>query len=75
MTKYQFKINLIEALECCETYATNDMLDHFIELNFKENSYIQDWTFMNFYYFAIDVANEGMKKACQLNDLLYELDE
>ena len=46
--------------------------DNFIELNYNEDSSLNYWTFADFNSFAIDVATEGLRRACKLNDLYYD---
>ena len=75
MTKQQFKQNLMEALEFNDCDVEEETLDNFIELNYNEDSSLNYWTFADFNSFAIDVATEGLRRACRLNDLYYESDD
>lgn len=72
MTRKQFKQNLEEAIEFHDGWERNEDLEKFLELNFDEDSSLSDWTFSNFNSFAIDVCEEGLWRACRLNDLHYE---
>ena len=50
-------------------------VDKFLDLNYNEDSPLNYWTFADFNSFAIDVATEGLRRACRLNDLYYESDD
>jgi hypothetical protein len=75
MTKKQFKQNLIQALEYNDTDLSNEEIDKIIEDNFDESEELANWTFANFNTFALDVATEGLRRACKFSDLYYESDE
>jgi hypothetical protein len=75
MTKKQFKQNLIQALEYNDTDLSNEEIDKIIEDNFDESEELANWTFANFNTFALDVATEGLRRACKFSDLYYESDK
>jgi hypothetical protein len=75
MTKKQFKQNLIQALEYNDTDLSNEEIDKIIEDNFDESEELANWTFANFNTFALDVATEGLRRACKFSDLHYESDD
>ena len=75
MTKKQFKQNLIQALEYNDTDLSNEEIDKIIEDNFDESEELASWTFANFNTFALDVATEGLRRACKFSDLYYESDD
>lgn len=68
MTKKQIKQNLIQALEYNDADLSNEEMDKIIEDNSEE---LSSWTFANFNTFALDVATEGLRRACKFSDLLY----
>lgn len=72
MNKKQIKQNLIQALEYNDADLTNEEMDKIIEDNSEE---LANWTFANFNTFALDVATEGLRRACKFSDLYYESDE
>ncbi len=72
MNKKQIKQNLIQALEYNDTDLSNEEIDKIIEDNSEE---LANWTFANFNTFALDVATEGLRRACRFSDLYYESDE
>lgn len=72
MNKKQIKQNLEDALEFHDADLTNEELDKIIEDNSEE---LADWTFANFNTFALDVATEGLRRACKFSDLYYESDD
>jgi hypothetical protein len=72
MNKSQFKQNLEEALEYNNADLSNEEIDKIIEDNFDESGELASWTFANFNTFALDVATEGLKRACKFSDLYYE---
>jgi hypothetical protein len=72
MNKAQFKQNLEEALEYNNADLSNEEIDKIIEDNFDESGELASWTFANFNTFALDVATEGLKRACKFSDLYYE---
>ena len=72
MNEKQIKQNLEEALEFHDADLTNEEMDKIIEDNLEE---LADWTFANFNTFALDVATEGLRRACRFSDLYYESDE
>lgn len=72
MTRKQFRKNLIEALIHHDCDLTNEEIEKFLDLNYDEDSSLSDWTFSNFNSFATDVCEEGLWRACRLNDLHYE---
>lgn len=72
MNKKQIKQNLEEALEFHDAELTEEEMDKIIEDNSEE---LADWTFANFNTFALDVATEGLRRACRFSDLYYESDE
>lgn len=72
MTRKQFKQNLEEALECHCGYISEEDLEHFLDLNYDEDSSVSDWTFADFNSFALDISCEGMRRACHLSDLQWD---
>lgn len=72
MTKQQFTQNLEEALEFHDVDLLDEEVDKFLDLNYNEDSSLNYWTFADFNSFAIDVAAEGLRRACKLNDLYYD---
>lgn len=72
MTRKQFTQNLEEAFEFHDVYLPNEEVDKFLDLNYNEDSSLNYWTFADFNSFAIDVATEGLRRACKLNDLYYD---
>jgi hypothetical protein len=72
MNKKQIKQNLEEALEFHDADLTNEEMDKIIEDNLEE---FANWTFANFNTFALDVATEGLRRACRFSDLYFESDE
>lgn len=72
MTREQFTQNLEEAFEFHDVYLSNEEVDKFLDLNYNEDSSLNYWTFADFNSFAIDVATEGLRRACKLNDLYYD---
>lgn len=70
-----FKRNLEEALEFHDAYLSNEDLKTFMNLNFDEDDYLSEWSFCEFNSFALDVATEGIRRACHLNDLNWPEDE
>jgi hypothetical protein len=72
MNKKQIKQNLEEALEFHDAELTEEEMDKIIEDNSEE---LADWTFANFNTFALDVATEGLRRACRFSDLYFESDE
>ena len=75
MTRKQFTQNLEEALEFHDVDLLDEEVDKFLDLNYNEDSSLNYWTFADFNSFAIDVATEGLRRACKLNDLYYESDD
>ena len=75
MTREQFTQNLEEALEFHDVDLLDEEVDKFLDLNYNEDSPLNYWTFADFNSFAIDVATEGLRRACRLNDLYYESDD
>ena len=75
MTRKQFKQNLKEALEFHDAELTEEELNMVVDYNFNETGETAGWTFANFNTFAIDVATEGLRRACKFSDLYYESDE
>ena len=75
MTRLQFKQNLEEALEFHDTELTEEELDMIVNYNFDESGETAGWTFANFNSFALDVATEGLRRACKFSDLYYESDD
>ena len=75
MTREQFTQNLEEALEFHDVDLLDEEVDKFLDLNYNEDSSLNYWTFADFNSFAIDVATEGLRRACRLNDLYYESDD
>ena len=75
MTRKQFKQNLKEALEFHDAELTEEELNMVVDYNFNETGETAGWTFANFNTFAIDVATEGLRRACKFSDLHYESDD
>lgn len=75
MTRKQFKQNLKEALEFHDAELTEEELNMVVNYNFDEDSSIAGWTFANFNSLAVDIATEGLRRACKLNDLHYESED
>lgn len=75
MTRLQFKQNLEEALEFHGAELTEEELEMIINYNFDESGETAGWTFANFNTFALDVATEGLRRACKFSDLYYESDD
>ena len=75
MTRLQFKQNLEEALEFHDAELTEEELDMIVNYNFDESGETAGWTFANFNSFALDVATEGLRRACKFSDLYYESDD
>lgn len=72
MTREQFTQNLVEAFEFHDVDLPDEEVDKFLDLNYNEDSSLNYWTFTDFNSFAIDVATEGLRRACKLNDLYYD---
>lgn len=72
MTKTQVKQNLIQALEYNDADLSDEEMDKIIEDNLEE---LSNWTFANFNTFTLDVAIEGLRRACKFSDLYYESDD
>lgn len=72
MTREQFTQNLVEAFEFHDVDLPDEEVDKFLDLNYNEDSSLNYWTFADFNSFAIDVATEGLRRACKLNDLYYD---
>ena len=72
MTRKQFTQNLEEAFEFHDVDLPDEEVDKFLDLNYNEDSPLNYWTFADFNSFAIDVAAEGLRRACKLNDLYYD---
>lgn len=72
MTRKQFTQNLVEAFEFHDVDLPDEEVDKFLDLNYNEDSLLNYWTFADFNSFAIDVATEGLRRACKLNDLYYD---
>ena len=72
MTRKQFTQNLEEAFEFHDVDLPDEEVDKFLDLNYNEDSALNYWTFADFNSFAIDVATEGLRRACKLNDLYYD---
>lgn len=72
MTREQFTQNLVEAFEFHDVDLLDEEVDKFLDLNYNEDSSLNYWTFADFNSFAIDVATEGLRRACKLNDLYYD---
>lgn len=72
MTRKQFTQNLVEAFEFHDVDLPDEEVDKFLDLNYNEDSSLNYWTFADFNSFAIDVATEGLRRACKLNDLYYD---
>ena len=75
MTRKQFTQNLEEAFEFHDVDLPDEEVDKFLDLNYNEDSSLNYWTFADFNSFAIDVATEGLRRACRLNDLYHESDD
>ena len=72
MNREQFTQNLVEAFEFHDVDLPDEEVDKFLDLNYNEDSSLNHWTFADFNSFAIDVATEGLRRACKLNDLYYD---
>ena len=72
MNREQFTQNLVEAFEFHDVDLPDEEVDKFLDLNYNEDSSLNYWTFADFNSFAIDVATEGLRRACKLNDLYYD---
>lgn len=72
MNREQFTQNLEEALAYHDVDLLDEEVDKFLDLNYNEDSSLNYWTFADFNSFAIDVATEGLRRACKLNDLYYD---
>jgi hypothetical protein len=72
MNKKQIKQNLEDALEFHDADLSNEEMDKIIEDNSEE---LASWTFANFNSFALDVATEGLRRACKFSDLYYDSDD
>ena len=72
MNREQFTQNLVEAFEFHNVDLPDEEVDKFLDLNYNEDSSLNSWTFADFNSFAIDVATEGLRRACKLNDLYYD---
>ena len=72
MNREQFTQNLEEAFEFHDVDLLDEEVDKFLDLNYNEDSSLNYWTFADFNSFAIDVATEGLRRACKLNDLYYD---
>lgn len=72
MTRKQFTQNLEEAFEFHDVDLPDEEVDKVLDLNYNEDSSLNYWTFADFNSFAIDVATEGLRRACKLNDLYYD---
>ena len=72
MNREQFTQNLVEAFEFHDVDLLDEEVDKFLDLNYNEDSSLNYWTFADFNSFAIDVATEGLRRACKLNDLYYD---
>ena len=75
MTRKQFKQNLVEAFEFHDVDLSNEEVDKLVNYNFDESGETAGWTFANFSMFALDVATEGLRRACKFSDLHYESDD
>ena len=75
MTRLQFKQNLEEALEFHDVDLLDEEVDKLVNYNFDESGETAGWTFANFNSFALDVATEGLRRACKFSDLYYESDD
>ena len=72
MNRKQFTQNLEEAFEFHDVDLLDEEVDKFLDLNYNEDSSLNYWTFADFNSFAIDVATEGLRRACKSNDLYYD---
>ena len=72
MNREQFTQNLEEALEFHDVDLLDEEVDKFLDLNYSEDSSLNYWTFADFNSFGIDVATEGLRRACKLNYLYYD---
>lgn len=72
MTRKLFKKNLIEAIEFHDGYEKDEDIEKFLDLNFDEDGYMEEWTFADFNDFAMDICEEGLWQAAKLCDLHYE---
>jgi hypothetical protein len=75
MTRKQFRKNLVEALIHHDCDLTNREVEEFLDLNYDEDSSLNDWTFADFNSFAIDVSCDGLRNACHYVDLKHWEDE
>lgn len=72
MTRKMFKKNLLEAIEFHDGYEKDEDIEKFLDLNFDEDGYMEEWTFNDFNEFAMDVCEEGLWEAAKSYDLHYE---
>lgn len=72
MTRKMFKKNLLEAIEFHDGYEKDEDIEKFLDLNFDEDGYMEEWTFNDFNDFAMNVCEEGLWKAAKSYDLHYE---
>jgi hypothetical protein len=75
MTRKQFRKNLVEALIHHDCDLTNREVEESLDLNYDEDSSLNDWTFADFNSFAIDVSCDGLRNACHYVDLKHWEDE
>lgn len=75
MTRSQFRKNLVEALIHHDCDLPNKEVEEFLDLNYDEDSSLNDWTFADFNSFAIDVSCDGLRSACHYVDLKHWEDE
>ena len=75
MTRKEFKINLVEAIEFHDGYISDEDVEKLLDLNYDEDSSICNWTFSTFNTFALDYVAEGIKYACRYSDLKWDDEE
>lgn len=61
----KFKRNLIEAVENHDGYCDNDEVNKFLDLNYDEDSSLNNWTYGDFDYFARSIAAYGFWQAAE----------
>ena len=71
----KFKRNLIEAIENHDGSCDNDEVDKFMNLNYDEDSSLNNWTYGDFDYFARSIAAYGFWKAAEDFDFVIPTEE
>lgn len=75
LNRREFFMNLKEALDFHDTELSVDEMGTFLDLNYDEDSSLARWTFADFNSFAVDVATDGIRNACHMNDLKWNEDD